>query len=99
MLNFLLNMEYKKINLRKFRQELTQVKDSGQAYQVLERGKPLAYFIPTKYQVDIKKKTSQKDYEKILNDLIGVVKMTNEEKKNFDPDEIYRKALEDKYLK
>ena len=99
MLNFLLNMEYKKINLRKFRQELTQVKDSGQAYEVLERGKPLAYFIPATYQVNIKKKTSKKEYEKILNDLIGAVKMTEEEKKNFDPDAIYRKALEEKYLK
>ena len=99
MLNFLLNMEYKKINLRKFRHDLTKVKDSGQAYEVLERGKPLAYFIPTTYQIDIKKKTSKKDFEKILNDVIGAVKMTDEEKKDFDPDAIYRKALEDKYLK
>ena len=59
MLNFMLNMEYKKINLRNFRHNLTQVKDSlnaGQAYEVLERGKTIAYFIPAEYKVEIRKK-------------------------------------------
>jgi antitoxin (DNA-binding transcriptional repressor) of toxin-antitoxin stability system len=95
-------MEYKKINLRKFRHDLTQLKDSlkaGQAYEVIDRGESLAYFIPSSFEIETKKKSSQKDFGKILEDAIGCVEMTEEEKKNFDPDEIYRKALEDKYLK
>ena len=102
MLNFLLNMKYKKINLRNFRHNLTQLKDSleaGQAYEVLERGKPLAYFIPAKYKIEVKKKRTDKDVKKILEEAIGCVKMTEEEKRNFDPDAIYRKAMEEKHLK
>jgi antitoxin (DNA-binding transcriptional repressor) of toxin-antitoxin stability system len=93
-------MEYKKVNLRKFRQELTQIKDSGQAYEVLERGKPLAYFIPAKYDVQVENEDEkQKRYEKVTKELFGIVKMTEAEKKNFDPDAIYRKAMEEKHLK
>lgn len=102
MLNFLLNMEYKKINLRKFRHNLTQLKDSleaGQAYEVLERGKPLAYFIPADYKIDVKKGTTKKDVSKILDNAIGCVNMTEKEKETFDYDSEYRKALEEKYLK
>jgi antitoxin (DNA-binding transcriptional repressor) of toxin-antitoxin stability system len=97
-------MEYKKINLRKFRHNLTQLKDSleaGQAYEVLERGKPLAYFIPADYKIEIKndEEEKQKRYEKVTKELFGIVKMTDEERKNFDPDAIYRKAMEEKHLK
>ncbi len=101
-------MEYKKINLRKFRHNLTQLKDSlnaGQAYEVIDRGKTLAYFIPSKYDVKVKVKVKeredkdQKEYEKAIKDLIGCVKMSEEEKKNFDYKKEYRKALEEKYLK
>ena len=99
MLNFMLNMEYKKINLRKFRHNLTQIKDSGQAYEVLDRGKPLAYFIPSKYEIEVKKRTSKKDVSEILDKAIGCVEMTKKEKETFDYDSEYRKALEEKYLK
>jgi len=95
-------MDYKKINLRKFRHDLTQLKDSlkaGQAYEVIDRGKSLAYFIPSSFEIETKEKTPQKNFDKILEDAIGCVEMTEKEKKNFDPDKIYRKALEDKYLK
>ncbi len=97
-------MEYKKINLRKFRHNLTQLKDSlnaGQAYEVIDRGKTLAYFIPSKYDVKVKEREDkdQKEYEKAIKDLIGCVKMSEEEKKNFDYKKEYRKALEEKYLK
>jgi len=96
-------MEYKKINLRKFRHNLTQLKDSleaGQAYEVLERGKPLAYFIPAKYNVKVDdEEEKQKRYEKATKELFGIIKMTEEEKKNFDPDAIYRKAMEEKHLR
>ena len=96
-------MKYQKINLRKFRHNLTQLKDSlnaGQAYEVIDRGKTLAYFIPSDYDIKIEKKISvEKDYKKILNDAIGCVKMSKEDKKNFDYKKEYRKALEEKYLK
>lgn len=95
-------MEYKKINLRKFRHNLTQLKDSlasGQAYEVVERGQPLAYFIPADYEVIVEKKNSKKDVRKILNDAIGCVKMTDETKKSFDYKKEYRKAMEEKHLK
>lgn len=96
-------MRYKKINLRKFRHNLTQLKDSlnaGQAYEVIDRGKTLAYFIPSDYDVKIEKKRSvQKDYKKILKDAIGCVKMSEEDKKSFDYEKEYRKALEERYLK
>ncbi len=96
-------MKYKKINLRKFRHSLTQLKDSlnaGQAYEVIDRGKTLAYFIPSDYQIEVKKKDiKQQDYEKFIKSLFGCVKMSEEKKKNFDYEKEYRKALEKKYLK
>lgn len=97
-------MEYTKINLRKFRHNLTQLKDSlkaGQAYEVIDRGKTLAFFIPSEYEIEIKRINTrkQKDFEKILQEAIGCVKMSKEKKKNFDYDKEYRKALEEKYLK
>jgi antitoxin (DNA-binding transcriptional repressor) of toxin-antitoxin stability system len=94
-------MEYKKINLRKFRHNLTQLKDSlanGQAYEVVERGQPLAYFIPVDYKVTLEKKNSKKDVKKILDDAIGCVKMSENKKKTFDYEKEYRKAMEEKHL-
>lgn len=103
MLNFLLNMEYKKINLRNLRHNLTQVKDSlkaGQAYEVFERGKSIGYLIPADYKIKVQKeKTNKEKYQMALEDLIGAARLSEEERKNFDPDAIYRKAMEDKYIK
>jgi len=95
-------MEYKKINLRKFRHNLTQLKDSlasGQAYEVVERGQPLAYFIPVDYKVTLEKKNSKKDVKRILNDAVGCIKMRENKKKSFDYEKEYRKAMEEKHLK
>jgi antitoxin (DNA-binding transcriptional repressor) of toxin-antitoxin stability system len=95
-------MEYKKINLRKFRHNLTQLKDSlaaGQAYEVIERGQSLAYFIPSKYEVVVEKKNSKKDIKKILNNATGCVSMSEAKKKTFDHEKEYRKAMEKKHLK
>jgi antitoxin (DNA-binding transcriptional repressor) of toxin-antitoxin stability system len=95
-------MEYKEINLRKFRHNLTQLKDSlasGQAYKVIERGQPLAYFIPVEYKVMLEKKNSEKDVKKILNDAVGCVKMSGAKKKTFDYEKEYRKAMEEKHLR
>ncbi len=96
--------QYKKINLRDFRYNLTQLKDSlnaGQAYEVIDRGQTLAYFIPPRYKIKLieKKKLSKEDFKKILEDAIGCVKMTEKEKRNFDYDKEYRKAMERKHLR
>ena len=98
-----MNIEYKKINLRNFRQNLTQLKDSlnaGQAYEVIDRGKTLAYFIPSEYEVKVNKKTkSTEEIERILTEAIGCVHMSEKKKKTFDYDKEYRKAMEKKHLK
>jgi len=96
--------EYKKINLRDFRHNLTQLKDSlsaGQVYEVIDRGETLAYFIPPKYEIKLKKDSSFKNtnVENILKDVIGCIKMTEKKKKNFDDKKEYRKYLEDRYIK
>jgi antitoxin (DNA-binding transcriptional repressor) of toxin-antitoxin stability system len=96
-------MEYRKINLRKLRQNLTRVKDSlkaGQAYEVFERGKSIGYLIPTDFNIKLEEEDNKKKkYQIALEELIGAVELTEEEKKNFDPDAIYREAMEDKHLK
>ncbi|HOK59574.1 MAG TPA: hypothetical protein PK432_01185 [Candidatus Dojkabacteria bacterium] len=98
-----MNIEYKKINLRDFRQNLTQLKDSlnaGQAYEVIDRGKTLAYFIPSEYEVKVNKKTkSTEEIERILTEAIGCVHMSEKKKKTFDYDKEYRKAMEKKHLR
>jgi len=98
-----MNIEYKKINLRNFRQNLTQLKDSlnaGQAYEVIDRGKTLAYFIPSEYEVKVDKKTkSTEEIERILTEAIGCVHMSEKKKKTFDYDKEYRKAMEKKHLR
>jgi len=96
--------EYKKINLRDFRHNLTQLKDSlnaGQIYEVIDRGETLAYFIPPRYEIKLKKDSSPKNtnVEDILENAIGCIKMTEREKKNFDYKKEYRKYLENRYLK
>ena len=99
-----MDIKYKKINLRDFRHNLTQLKDSlnaGQAYEVIDRGKTLAFFIPSDYEIIISRKEEkkQKEFEKKMKDLFGCVKMSKEEKENFDYKKVYRKMLEDEYLK
>ncbi len=98
-----MNIEYKKINLRNFRQNLTQLKDSlnaGQAYEVIDRGKTLAYFIPSEYEVKVDKKTkSTEEIERVLTEAIGCVHMSEKKKKTFDYDKEYRKAMEKKHLR
>ena len=98
-----MNIQYKKINLRNFRQNLTQLKDSlnaGQAYEVIDRGKTLAYFIPSEYEVKVNKKTkSTEEIERILTEAIGCVHMSEKKKKTFDYDKEYRKAMEKKHLR
>lgn len=96
--------EYKKINLRDFRHNLTQLKDSlnaGQIYEVIDRGETLAYFIPPEYEIKLSKDTSLNSakVENVLENAIGCVKMSEKEKKNFDYKKEYGKYLRDRYVK
>ena len=97
-----MSIEYNKINLSNFRQNLPQLKDSlnaGQAYEVIDRGKTLAYFIPSEYEVNIDKKTkSTEEIERILTEAIGCVHMSEKKKKTFDYDKEYRKARVYEYI-
>lgn len=97
-----MNIEYKKINLRNFRHNLTQLKDSlnaGQAYEVIDRGKTLAYFIPSEYHISLTNKGEklQEEYSKKISSLFGCVKISEKKKKTFDYDKEYRKAMEKKH--
>lgn len=90
-------MEYKKINLRDFRNNVTQLRESGQAYTILKKGVPFAYFIPAEYEVRVsKKKVTQEKFCRILDDIAA---NRTELKEEGDYKEVYRKLLEKKYLK
>lgn len=98
---------YRKINLREFRHKFTELKDSinsGQIYQVTERGNILGYFVPNGYDIvrKGKKKISQDEFTKIVSSLKGKLKLRGYENKPIPEDldyrSIYRKHLEEKYL-
>lgn len=95
------NKKYTKINLRDFRHNLTQLKDSieaGVIYEVAEKGSPLAYFIPVQYNIKIEKNNkdlTQESFKKALNLPVGTFKLS----KDVDYKEEYRRLLEKKYLK
>ncbi|HKM20309.1 MAG TPA: hypothetical protein VJY47_03795 [Candidatus Dojkabacteria bacterium] len=94
------NKEYTKINLRDFRHNLTQLKDSLQAgmiYEVTEKGSPLAYFIPTQYDIQVKeskKGLSQESFIKALNMKGGNFNIPKDG--NYKKE--YRRLLEEEYL-
>jgi predicted ATP-dependent endonuclease of OLD family len=66
-----MNKDYTKIKLRDFRRNLTQLKDSGQVYEVTQRGATLAYFVPATYKMRLETKntTNNKEFLKALEDL------------------------------
>ncbi|MCK9368877.1 hypothetical protein M0R04_02765 [Candidatus Dojkabacteria bacterium] len=88
------NKDYTKIKLRDFRKNLTQLKDGlafGVKYEVLERGKSIGYFIPSQYEITLKKKViSQEDFNKILNEVAGKFEFKKPKKKV--------KSYKDEYL-
>jgi len=95
------NMKYKKINLRDFRNNLTQLRDSGQAYTIFKKGVPFAYFIPSEYEVKVtKKKITQEEFCKILDSMTSHgVELKDEVKGEDSYKEVYRRLLEKKYLR
>ncbi len=92
------NREYTKINLRDFRHNLTQLKDSLQAgvvYEVYERGIPYFICASKEYEVILKHKK-----EKTVDDFENMLSMPTERKslpKNLDVDKEYGKLLDKKY--
>jgi antitoxin (DNA-binding transcriptional repressor) of toxin-antitoxin stability system len=97
--------DYTKINLREFRQNLSQVKDSlasGQAYELMERGVSLGYLVPVKgFKIteEKKKKMTQEEWVEFVHSLIGCAELKDEIKDVDDYMEGYRILLEKKYLK
>jgi len=103
MFNMKKDKPYKKINLRNFRHNLTQVKDSltsGEMYEVLEKGNPVGYFIPAHFDIKITKKKdiSQKEWEDLVRSLAGAFEFKDEVKDSKNYKDAYRKLLEKKYL-
>ncbi len=108
MLNLMLNMgnkDYTKINLRDFRHNLSQLKDSlsyGQVYEITEKGKSLAYFIPSSYEVKLeKKKSTTKEILELIDQISQSI--PKEIKDRLDKDGTYKKLyheeLDKKYGK
>ena len=97
------NKDYTKINLRDFRHNLTQVKDSlssGEMFEVLEKGSPIGYFIPVQFDIKVTKKEdiSQEEFRKAVLGLAEGIEFKDEVKDCKDYKEAYRKLLEKKYL-
>lgn len=95
------SVDYTKINLRKFRHEFTQLKDSlnsGNVYEIVDRGKPLAYLIPSEYNVKLKRKNikGKEDFPGIVNNLFGCAKSVGSPTK-LDYKKEYLKRLKRKY--
>ena len=93
-----MNKDYTKIKLRDFRKNLTQLKDSldsGQIYEVIDRGVSLAYFVPSRYKMKLETKRDKKheDFIKALYALRGAAKVPKEIKEGMSYDELYRKNL------
>lgn len=91
--------EYTKINLREFRHNLTQLKDSllaGEIYEITERGSSLAYFIPIQYDIKIKngeKELTQETFIKALKNRTGDFNLPKDG--NYKKE--YRRLLDKKY--
>ena len=98
------NTNYKKISLRDFRHNLTQLKDSlaaGQIYEVTDRNNPFGYFIPNGYEFTVtkKQKLNQDDFHKIMKELNGMAKPPKFVKNPKTDDDIYRNELLKRYYR
>ncbi len=99
------NLEYKKINLRDFRHNFTQLKDSfsnGQIYEVIEKGSSIGYFVPSDYEIVAtkKKKVTNEDFKNLIREIGDLnIALNTKDQSRTDYMNIYREALERKYLK
>ena len=92
------NKEYTKINLRDFRHNLTQLKDSieaGMIYEVYDRGIPTFICASKNYEIipKLQKQKTADDFEKMLSMPTDKVDLP----KNLDVDKEYGKLLDEKY--
>lgn len=92
------NKEYTKINLRDFRHNLTQLKDSIEAgiiYEVYDRGIPSFICASTEHLLSIKQKKekSAKDFERMLSMPTEKIELPTE----LDVDKEYGKLLNERY--
>ena len=92
-------MDNLKVNLRDFRINLTKLRETGLVYTVMKRGEPYGYFVPSTYDIEVKKKISQDAFKKILDDIRkNSVKLPKDVNgKNYK--KVYRDLLEKKYLR
>ncbi len=98
--------DYKKINLRDFRHNLTQLKDSladGQVYEVIEKGNPIGYFVPSQYDIKLKEKLKKPQSDKTLFEILepmrGKFELKDEIKHFTDYKKAYHYLLDKKYNK
>lgn len=89
------NIEYKKINLREFRHNLTQLKDSPIA--IYERGIHIGYYIPKQYDIEVvtgqeKKREGLKEALKLP---LGHLK--SQKNKNIDVNKEFKKLMIEKH--
>jgi len=92
--------KYTKINLRDFRHNLTQLKDSmveGEVYRVYEKGTPLAYIIPEGYDIDLN--TEQEKRVKAFKESLSMPTGRVNRPKDFDADREIEKIFQERYKK
>lgn len=92
--------KYTKINLRDFRHNLTQLKNSmveGEVYRVYEKGTPLAYIIPEGYDIDLD--IEQEKRAKAFKDSLSMPTGRIERPSNFEADREIKKIILEKYKK
>ncbi len=90
------NKKYTKINLRDFRHNLTQLKDSieaGVIYEVHDRGVPAFICISKEHLITKEEGKSAKDFEKMLSMPTDKINLPI----NLDVDKEYGKLLEKKH--
>ena len=91
------NKEYTKINLRDFRHNLTQLKDS--LVRIYEKGIPIGCYIPEQYEVKIESKQEirREQMRKALQLPLG--HLATQKHKNIDANEEFKKIMIEKYKK
>ena len=92
------NKEYTKINLRDFRHNLTQLKDSieaGMIYEVYDRGIPTFICTSKNYEIipKLQKQKTADDFEKMLSMPTDEINLPED----LDVDKEYGKLLDEKY--
>jgi len=94
------NKEYTKINLRDFRHNLTQLKDSieaGTVFEIYEKNVPI--FICASRHYELKPLTEDEQTPEEFDEILAMPVEKSKLPNDFDVDKEYRKLLEQKYRK